>query len=39
MTNSNALLYMDLDVSIVSLWPRSAPTSVGAETGRKQEKQ
>lgn len=39
MTNSNALLYMDLDVRIVSLWPCSAPTSAGAELGMEQEKQ
>lgn len=39
MTASNAHLYMDLDVSIVSLWPCSASTSVGAEMGMEQEKQ
>lgn len=39
MTNSNALLYMDLDVRIVSLWPCLAPTSAGAELDMEQEKQ
>lgn len=39
MTTSSALLFMDLDVSIVSLWPCSASTSVGAEMGKEQEKQ